>query len=308
MPTLLEFFYHDFNGPSVDKTIVFSRETIENRATKNLGEIIEIRLRLLQDPDSLVKVFTFYIPASTTPLLVCKSLIYELEKLKWESQDREFLPPSSEEHLKCWHDSVYSKKIFIYSELPLSEAESTELDQLCHSMDWVLTLRSSNYMQCKIKSIRPMAFICHDQGDKESIAKPIARGLHSRFCYAGYEHFSLHPGIRLAPSVERGLQDGLHCILVISPGFLLNQAHAKIEFNSVFTKERIYNNRKVLPIWYGVTQEEVRDYSPLICDAFALTWPQREGKGEEEYQQEIEILISRLHVQIASMDGFHRFH
>lgn len=308
MPSLLEFFNHDFKGSGLEKTIVFSRETIENRAAKNLGEIIEIRQRLIQDPDSLVRLFTFYVPASSTTLLVCKSLIFEIEKLKWEAEDAEFNEQFQEAPLRSKYDSLYSKRIFIYSELPLSSGEFAELDKLCRSMDFVLTFRSSDYVRSKTACTRPLAFISHDPKDKDSIVKIIAQGLQSRSCYAEYEEYSLLPGDKLNESIEKGIKESMRCILVISSDFLSNQAWAKKEFNSVFTRERIYNERMVLPVWSDVTKEQVYEYSPSVAEAFALIWPSATGKKAEDHKQEMEVLISRLHIQIASMDGLHRFH
>ncbi len=60
----------------------------------------------------------------------------------------------------------------------------------------------------------------------------------------------------------------------------------------------IYNKRIVLPIWFGVTKEEVYEYSPSLADTFALTWPSTENKTEVDYKKEIEQLISKIHTAL----------
>jgi hypothetical protein len=308
MSSLLEFFQHDFQGHCLDKTIVFSCETLENRVARNLGEIIEIRQRVIEDSLNLTRLFTFYVPENPANLLVCKSLIFELEKLKWEVEALEMTETFQDDHPGIKFEDLYSKSIFIYAELPLTALEYTELDKICRSMGLMLTFRSTGYVKSKIATTGAFAFITHDLKDKDSIARPVAQGLFFRHCYAAYEGYSVGSGAGLQESIMKGIQTSMRCILVISADFLDHQADSKKEFNSIYTREKIYNERAVFPIWSNVSKEQVYAFSPALAETFALIWPTRNEKMEDEYQQEIQVLISRLHIQISCIDGTHRYH
>ncbi len=307
MPTLREFLDNDFKEMGFDKTIIFSKEIIENRIAKSAGEIIEIKQRLIQDSTSWARFFVFYIPKTSDTLLVCRSLIFEFEKLKSEVDDFEFPVEPSENLPIRKNASVYSKRIFIYSELQLSTEEFCELEKLSKSRGLQLEFRSTNYMNKKMLSNQPLAFISHEQKDKDLIAKPLAQGLNARLCTVLYDEYSLNGQSGLLDSIENGIRKAKRCILIISPDFLSNQGGRKKEFNSIFTPERIFNERIVLPIWVNVSKEQVYEYSPSIADTFGLVWPSSIEISEKEYNKEVQILISRLHTQIASIEGFHGF-
>jgi len=146
----------------------------------------------------------------------------------------------------------------------------------------------------------PVAFISHDSRDKELIAKRLSNGLNSRLCFVWYDEYSLKIGDSLRESIEEGIKNAKKCILVLTKNYLSNPGWGKKEFNSIFTREMIFNERVVLPIWYGVTKEEVYDYSPSLADTFALTWPSPENKTEEEYKTEVEQLISKIHTVVTN--------
>lgn len=150
---------------------------------------------------------------------------------------------------------------------------------------------------------KPFAFISHDSRDKELIARPLANGLNSRLCFVWYDEFSLKVGESLRESIEKGIKEAKKCVLILTPSFLNNPGWGKKEFNSIFTREMIMNERVVLPIWYKVSKEEVYNYSPSLVDTFALTWPNPEGKSEDEYKKEVEIIISKLHTAITTADN-----
>jgi len=85
---------------------------------------------------------------------------------------------------------------------------------------------------------------------------------------------------------------------LITPNYLNNPGWSKKEFNSIFTRELIMDERIVLPIWYEVTKKDVYNYSPSLADTYALKWPSHRHKTDDEYKKEIEVLISKVHTSI----------
>ena len=107
-------------------------------------------------------------------------------------------------------------------------------------------------------------------------------------------------GDSLRESIEKGIKEAKKCVLILTPEFLKNPGWTKKEFNSIFTREMIFEERIVLPIWHNVKKEEVYDYSPSLADTVALQWPNPAEKTKEEYDQEVQQIISKLHTAITN--------
>lgn len=97
-------------------------------------------------------------------------------------------------------------------------------------------------------------------------------------CPVWYDEFSLKVGDRLRESIERGLKEASKCILVLTPNFLSNGGWTKTEFNSIFTRELIEKNDVILPVWAGVTKEQVYEYCPMLADRVGAQW----SKGRDD--------------------------
>lgn len=68
-----------------------------------------------------------------------------------------------------------------------------------------------------------------------------------------------------------------------------NRGWGKKEFESVFTREIIEDARLVLPVWHGVTKQQVFDYSPSLLNVKGVDWGLL---GEEEVCRQIYIAVS----------------
>jgi hypothetical protein len=303
---LLEFFYHDFEDPVFEKKIIFSRDIFRDGLLKNSGEYIEIRQRLLLDPVSWIRVFTFYIPEAADVLQVGKSLVFELEKLKAEADEmpKEFPGEISGDTF----GTTYSKRVFLYSESGLEPWELTELEKLGKSLEWLITFRSGDYARGKPEEGKPWAFLSCDPKDRETLGLSLAEGLRRRACPLQRVGPMAGTGESMVGYMEKNLQEVRLCVLLVTPCLIESQMPFRDEFNATFSRERILSARLFLPIWIGVTKERVADFSPQLAEAFALIWPTANGKNEEEQKPDIELLLSRLHIQIKSMEGHHRFH
>jgi len=60
----------------------------------------------------------------------------------------------------------------------------------------------------------------------------------------------------------------------------------------------IFNEKIVLPIWFKVKKEEIFDYSPSLADTVALIWPDPAKLTEQEYNKQVEIIISKVHTAV----------
>ena len=166
----------------------------------------------------------------------------------------------------------FSGTMFIYSENDASGPEIESLKEFARQRVIRLRWRGPDFARERSLMEKPAAFISHDTRDKQEIARPIALGLQQRMCPVWFDEFSLGVGDSLRQKIEKGIKECVRCILVLSPNFLTNQGWTKTEFNSVFTREILENERVILPVWSGVTAKEIYEYSPSLADRVGLNW------------------------------------
>jgi hypothetical protein len=171
-----------------------------------------------------------------------------------------------------------SQRIFIYSESNLADEEIHVLKAKARELGLETQFRSKKFLEERDRMQPPLAFICHDWRDKEVVAKKIAVNLERLLCRVWYDEFSLRVGANLRDSIEKGLKECKKCVLVLSPNFISNKGWTKTEFDSIFTRQILEEEKLVLPVWYQVEKKDVYDYSPSLLNVYGLNWEQL---GEE---------------------------
>lgn len=298
MPSLLEYFNNDFKDLSLDSDLTTTLQEV-NAAKEVLSTHTIISKRRVRDEhNSSCRLFTFYVPQTPYTLAVIVSILDKLDSHKKDAEGLEVIGSYENDIHTGTHTSVFSNRIFFYIETPLTPDEIVQLDSYCKERGIFLTVRSEEYIRTRVKNEKPLAFISHDSRDKEIIAKPLANGLSSRLCSVWYDEYSLKVGQSLRESIEDGIKNAKKCILILTKNFLENPGWTKKEFNSIFTREMIFNERIVIPIWFRINKEAVYEYSPSLADTVALIWPDSEQMTEDDYKKEVEKLISKIHTAV----------
>jgi hypothetical protein len=176
------------------------------------------------------------------------------------------------------NDVQSSRRVFIYSETQLGDEEIVKLKEEGSRLGNEVQFRSQTHAMARSTFEKPLAFICHDSREKD-IARKIAISLQRMMCPVWYDEFSLKVGDNLRESIETGLRNCKKCVLVLSPNFFSNNGWTKKEFDSVFTREILEERRLALPVWHGVSKQQVYDYSSSLLDVKGLDWNQL---GEDE--------------------------
>jgi hypothetical protein len=298
MPSLLEYFNNDFKDLSLDCDLTTTLQKVNEAKEALSTESIVSKRRVRLDHNSSCRLFTFYVPQTLDTLAVIGSILDKLDSHKKDAEGLESIGSYENDIHTGIHKSVFSNRIFFYIETPLTQDEIVRLDNYCKERSIFATVRSEEYIKTRMKNEKPMAFISHDSRDKEIIAKPLANGLSSRLCSVWYDEYSLKVGQSLRESIEDGIKNAKKCILVLTKDFLENPGWTKKEFNSIFTREMIFNEKIVIPIWFGIKKEEVYEYSSSLADTVALIWPDSKKMTEEEYKKEVEKLISKIHTAV----------
>lgn len=298
MATLLEYFKNHSITHSIGVEMTV---TLQQQAAN--GIILSDNIRVLEevrvDTDASCRVFTYYIFATDKAHYVIEHLLTELENRKVAHQTLR-MESSGDGAIEIGEEkTVYSNTIYFYSETDPVLTYNSNIANLCTNKHLHIKIRSTKFLKSMMEIEKPVAFISHDSNDKDTIARRMAIGLQSRLCFVWYDEFSLNVGDSLRSSIEKGIKEAKKCILILTPNFLQNIGWTKKEFDSIFTREMIYSQRIILPVWHDVTKEEVYEYSPALADTVALKWPRKtDGLTDDQYDQAVEELLSRLHSQL----------
>ncbi|MGF6929062.1 hypothetical protein QFZ48_004562 [Chitinophaga sp. W2I13] len=291
MATLLEYFNNDF-----PRTLAIGQSyTLKDPIS---GEETNINLQLRVELQTAIRFLTYYLQPNSDPTSIIYTLTTSVNETVSETNFLHAFTSSIGDITIGNKSPTFSNKIYFYYEGDFPIEGLTFLDELSKKSNLNITIRDQKYLQSKMKLESPIAFISHDSRDKDIIARPLAHSLNSRLCFVWYDEFTLKVGDSLRGSIEKGIKEAKKCILILTKNFLTNSGWTKTEFDAIFTRELIFNQKIILPIWYNITVEEVYDYSPSLADCFGLTWPSKENKTEEQYQQEIEALVSKIHTAI----------
>lgn len=111
-------------------------------------------------------------------------------------------------------------------------------------------------------------FISHASEDKERFVRPLARALHSLGVSVWYDEFSLRPGDSLSRSIDQGIADSRFGVVVVSPAFI-SKPWPDYELRGLVTRE-IAQGARIIPVWHGVTHQDVCRFSPSLADKVAV--------------------------------------
>lgn len=246
------------------------------------------------------RVLVFYIPKTLITFIVINEIIDNYENIQ-ENFNSTTTSGGTAFEIKVGSirdfKNTYSKQFYIYFEYSLSNYEIKKINNRCIDKQLIVGLRGLDYQRLKTNFMKPIAFISHDSRDKESIARIIFSGLDKRLIPIWFDEYSLSPGDSLRESIELRLKNSKKCILILSTNFLNNTGWTKKEFDSIFSRELIKNEKVIIPIWVGITSNDVYEYSPSLSDKVALVWPS-DNLDEESYKRQIEELISKLHLAL----------
>jgi hypothetical protein len=111
------------------------------------------------------------------------------------------------------------------------------------------------------------AFISHASEDKTLFVEPLAAELKKYGLKIWFDKFSLRIGSSLRESIDEGLADSKFGIVVLSPAFFAKNWPQR-ELNGLFSRQ-VNGQDVILPVWHGLSKEDLLRYSPLLSDIVA---------------------------------------
>jgi hypothetical protein len=121
-------------------------------------------------------------------------------------------------------------------------------------------------------------FISHASEDKDDFVRPLAQALAQLGVKVWYDEFTLVVGDSLSRSIDRGLTASTYGIVIISPSFI-EKKWPERELRGLVAREIEEEQKVILPIWLGVTKDQVLEFSPPLADTIAI---RTEGMSAEE--------------------------
>ncbi|SRR6266487_473270 len=112
-------------------------------------------------------------------------------------------------------------------------------------------------------------FVGHASEDKTDVVRPLVSALVDYGLKVWFDEHSINVGDNITEKIDSGLLDSEFGIIVLSKNFF-KKRWPKEEQQALIDKQMITGKKVILPVWYGVTQREVFEYSPILAGKFAL--------------------------------------
>lgn len=113
-------------------------------------------------------------------------------------------------------------------------------------------------------------FISHASEDKEAVTELLASALIDAGLTVWYDRFELRLGDSLRESIDQGLANSRFGIVVLSPSFF-EKHWPQRELDGLVQRE-VKGQKVILPIWYEITADQVREHSPMLAGRVAALW------------------------------------
>jgi hypothetical protein len=110
-------------------------------------------------------------------------------------------------------------------------------------------------------------FISHASEDKMAFVQPLAEALRRIGLRVWYDKWALTVGDRLLQRIDEGLARSRFGIVILSRAFFTKN-WPQHELDGLVSFE-ISERKVILPVWHGVTQSDVAQYSPILAGRFA---------------------------------------
>jgi hypothetical protein len=111
-------------------------------------------------------------------------------------------------------------------------------------------------------------FVSHASEDKNEVVRPLAEALRQRGLDVWYDEFELKIGDSLRRKIDSGIARSRFGVVVLSPSFFA-KGWPQYELDGLVTMS-VSGKQVLLPLWHGVSKDEVVGQSPSLADKVAL--------------------------------------
>ena len=129
-------------------------------------------------------------------------------------------------------------------------------------------------------------FISHSSRDKDEVARPLAQALEDRGLQVWLDEEQLQIGDSIRRGIDAALRESRFGLVVLSPAYL-NSEWGQKELDAFFAKEK-YNTKSILPIYHGISIEDVEQHWPMLADKISLNTNESNEQLADKIQQSIQ--------------------
>lgn len=112
-------------------------------------------------------------------------------------------------------------------------------------------------------------FISHASEDKDTVARPLSEELERRGYRVWFDERQIVVGDSLSKSIERGLTEARFGAVILSKSFF-GKDWTKREFEALVSREKSSGGKVIIPVWHGVSLDDVAKYSQDLADKLAV--------------------------------------
>jgi hypothetical protein len=112
-------------------------------------------------------------------------------------------------------------------------------------------------------------FVSHASEDKAGFVRPLVDQLADAGLSVWFDESTLRPGDSLVQSIEAGLARSRFGVVILSQAFF-GRHWPRAELDGLTNRELATGERILLPVWLDVDADDVRGYSPLLADRYAI--------------------------------------
>lgn len=116
------------------------------------------------------------------------------------------------------------------------------------------------------------AFISHASEDKQSFVEPLINLLNREGFNIWYDRFCIEDGASIPLSINQGMAESKYGIFIFSNAYF-KKAWPQEELAGFMTKQMQLRKNIILPIWYGISLEEMINKAPLWAHRYAHAFP-----------------------------------
>jgi hypothetical protein len=142
--------------------------------------------------------------------------------------------------------------------LPPIREPRPELAEIAHALHQEAPVHQRDYD----------VFISHASEDKDELVRPLASALTDRGLDVWYDEFELRIGDSLRRKIDAGIARSRFGIVVLSTAFF-SKGWPQYELDGLVTMA-VSGRQVLLPVWHGVSKDEVMSQSPSLADKVAL--------------------------------------
>lgn len=113
-------------------------------------------------------------------------------------------------------------------------------------------------------------FICHASEDKKTFVRQLADALAAENVAVWYDDFSLKLGDSIRRALDKGLKQSRFGVVVMSKAFF-KKKWPQYELDGLAEREMSGDEKVLLPVWHGISHEDVMQYSPSLANKKAVS-------------------------------------